>query len=217
MPFAVLIVALAAAAILTVGCSEQEESATVSERSVPHEQRWGIYALDIATQHVELLLSSSELISYLHLNHHGDKFAFSTKMDGTTDEHEEICIVGVNGTGLTRLTNNGFWDLYPSWSPGDSQIAFLSFRDSTLDIYVMEADGDSVREVYDSGYHDADIDWGNERIAFTRNSQVWSIKADGTDAARIADPPRAGEWGQANLPFGDYDPRWSPDGSKLLF
>ena len=24
-------------------------------------------------------------------------------------------------------------------------------------------------------------------------------------------------WGNANLPFGDYDPRLSPDGSKLVF
>jgi Tol biopolymer transport system component len=30
-------------------------------------------------------------------------------------------------------------------------------------------------------------------------------------------PPDAGVWGNANLPFGDYDPRLSPDGSKIAF
>ncbi len=30
-------------------------------------------------------------------------------------------------------------------------------------------------------------------------------------------PPRCGQWGQANFPFGDYDPQISYDGTKILF
>ena len=43
------------------------------------------------------------------------------------------------------------------------------------------------------------------------------MDSEGRNTHPITDPPRAGEWGQANLPFGDYDPRISPDGSKVLF
>jgi Tol biopolymer transport system component len=81
----------------------------------------------------------------------------------------------------------------------------------------MDANGGESRLLYDSGYHDADIDWVGDVIAFTRNSQIWIMKSDGTDAHQISNPPFAGEWGNANLPFGDYDPRISPDGSKVVF
>jgi Tol biopolymer transport system component len=40
---------------------------------------------------------------------------------------------------------------------------------------------------------------------------------DGTNAAPVTDPPRAGEMGSANLPFGDYDPRLRPDGARIVF
>ena len=67
------------------------------------------------------------------------------------------------------------------------------------------------------GEHDADIHWVDDLIVFTRNSQIWVINADGSGAHPLSDPPRAGEWGNANLPFGDYDPRLSPDGLKVVF
>jgi hypothetical protein len=40
---------------------------------------------------------------------------------------------------------------------------------------------------------------------------------DGIGATQLTDHPRAGEWGSAVLPFGDYDPRISPDGGKIVF
>ena len=54
-------------------------------------------------------------------------------------------------------------------------------------------------------------------IVFTRNSQIWVMEEDGTGARWVTDPPRAREWGDAVLPFGDYDPRISPDGSRIVF
>jgi Tol biopolymer transport system component len=54
-------------------------------------------------------------------------------------------------------------------------------------------------------------------MVFTRNSQIWTLNPDGMGAHQLSDPPRAGEWGKANLPFGDYDPRISPDGLSIVF
>lgn len=81
----------------------------------------------------------------------------------------------------------------------------------------MDADGGKAELLYDSGSHDADIHWVGSRIAFTRNCQIWIMDDDGSGATRLTDPPRAGEWGDAVLPFGDYDPRISPDGEKIVF
>lgn len=198
--------------ILVTGCLKE-----ASNEYVPHEERWGIYSLNLVTKEVELIYTSSMKVSNLRLNNVGDTFVFSQMIDGDSNEYEEICTLQITGSNFIRLTDNNFWDLYPSWSPDDSQIAFLSWRDNDLDIYVMNANGNNVRLLYDSGSHDADIHWGLDRIVFTAHSQIWSIRDDGTEPIQITDPPNAGQWGNANLPFGDYDPRLSPDGTKIVF
>jgi len=43
------------------------------------------------------------------------------------------------------------------------------------------------------------------------------MDCDGLDARKLTDPPRAGEWGDAVLPFGNYDPRISSDSSQVVF
>lgn len=186
-------------------------------KSVPHSERWGIYSLDLATQQTTLIYSAPREIQSMRLNNRGDTIVFSQKMDGDANEHFEINTIGVDGANFKRLTGNALWDLYPAWSPDDSRIAFLSWRETDLDIYVMNADGSNARLLFNSGSHDADIDWVGDRIVFTSNSRIWTIKSDGSGAIQITNPPKAGEWGQANLPFGDYDPRLSPDGTRIVF
>ncbi len=206
----ILPAALAAAAILLVACG-------TTQKTVPRQERWGIYALDLADEGITLLHSAPREIQSLRLNNAGDAIVFCQKMDGDANEFYEINTVRLDGGNPRRLTSNALWDLYPAWSPDDSQIAFLSWRETDLDIYIMEADGSDPRRLYDSGGQDADIDWVGDRIVFTAGSRVWTVGADGTGARQLTDPPRAGEWGRANLPFGDYDPRLSPDGTRIVF
>jgi TolB protein len=188
-------------------------------QSVPHEGKWGIYSLDLATQDVELIYSTDEEIqaSALRLNSAGDKFVFAKKTGGNADENLEIFTVNADGSGLQRITTNSYWDLYPAWSPDGTEIVFLSFRGSDLDLYVMGADGSSPGLLYDSGTHDADVDWAGNRIVFTSDFKIWVINADGTSPIQITNPENAGTWGTANLPIGDYDPRLNADGTKIVF
>jgi TolB protein len=153
----------------------------------------------------------------MQLSPTSDRFAFSQKVDGETNRDSEIFTLGVDGDDLERLTDNHTLDTYPTWSPEGSQIAYLAWPGTTLDIYIMAADGSQSHLFYDSGNHDADIDWVKDTIAFTRNSQIWLMNSDGSNPRQFTDPPRAGEWGNANLPYGDYDPRISPDGTRVVF
>ena len=187
------------------------------QRSVPHIEKWGIYVLVLATEKVELLYSSASEISHLSLNKAGNRFAFSQKIDGDKNEHEEVCTVDIDGGNFQRLTKNSFRDLYPVWSSDDAEIAFLSWHDKDLDIYLMDSSGTNSRKLYDSGNHDADINWEGNRIVFTSNSRIWIMQDDGTQVTQVTEPPKAGQWGNANLPFGDYDPRLSPDGNMIVF
>ena len=183
--------------------------------TIPYLERWGIYELDPDTSQVNQIFTSPNTITKLRINSAGDTFAFS--MGSNEAGLEEIYTFNMETGELTRLTENSYMDVYPSWSPDDTKIAYLSWPEETLDIYVMDADGKSQRLLYDSGHHDADIHWIGDKIAFTRNSQIWIMEEAGTGATRLTDPPRAGEWGEAVLPFGDYDPRISPDGERIVF
>jgi Tol biopolymer transport system component len=200
-------------------------SILLEDKEVPHKDKWGIYVLDLKTEKTELVYSSANKISRIRLNNAGDRLVFSQQIDNGSEcvvegspinLCEEICSISVDGNGFRRLTDNEFWDLVPCWSSDDSQIAFLSFRE-TLDIFMMDADGSNIIVVYDSGFHDSDLHYSNGKIVFTRNSQIWMIDEDGTEAIQVTDPSRAGEWGNAVLPFGDYDPNLSPDGNRIVF
>ena len=203
--------------VLTIIVQFTATLAVVEGGLVPYVEKWGIYELDPVKGSVKLIYTSPRKMTTLRLNGAGDAFVFSMRIDGEDDASEEICVFGLNGGGFTKLTKNTYMDVYPAWSPDGSKIAFLSMRGETLDIYAMDADGENEAILYDSGYHDADIHWVGGRIAFTRNFQIWVMEEDGTGARRVTDPPRAGEWGDAVLPFGDYDPRISPDGGTIAF
>ena len=201
---------------LLAGCSSENETSS-GVQSVPHQEAWGIYALDLSSENVTLIYSASREIHGLNLDSQNQKLGFAQKVGGDADENYEILTVGVDGTGLTQLTDNSTMEIYPSFSPDGSQIAYLAWG-TTLDIYKMNADGTGQQLLYDSGFHDGDVDWGNGgRIVFTRNNQIWTIKDDGMDAQQLTDPLNAGVWGNANLPIGDYDPRFNSDGSKVAF
>jgi Tol biopolymer transport system component len=184
---------------------------------VPYLEEWGIYRLDPSTQSISLIYSCPDKLDNIKLNTPEDTFAFARYYGGNDYEYSEICTMNIDGTNLRRLTDNDNLDVFPSWSPDGSEIAFLSWRDTTMDIWIMDSDGGNQRLLYDSGYHDGDLHWLGDKMAFTRNSQIWIMDSDGSNPRQLTDPPRAGEWGNAVLPFGDYDPRISPDGSKVVF
>jgi Tol biopolymer transport system component len=215
----VLISVLAIVLASTLLSTDAAQKTPDAQDTVPHEGKYGIYVLDLATEKVSLLYSTDNEIytSALRLNKHEAKLVFAQKTDGLSDESTEIFAIDVDGQNLERLTDNDYWDLYPAWSPDGMRIAFLSKRDNDLDIYIMNTDGSNQHMFYDSGSHDADIDWAGDTIVFTSGSKIWGIKDDGTGLTQITNPTNAGQWGQANLPIGDYDPRLRLDGLKIVF
>jgi TolB protein len=67
----------------------------------------------------------------------GQSIVFTSERDGSA----ELYRVKVNGSGLTRLTNDPAYDDQPSVSPDGSQIVFVSTRGGeTADLWVLNAD-----------------------------------------------------------------------------
>jgi Tol biopolymer transport system component len=187
------------------------------ELTVPHEGRFGIYSLTLNTGIVQLLYTTNQTIEGSpSLDPQSQRLVFSQTIDGDSNENFELCSIAIDGGNFTRLSTNNYWDFYPSWAPDGKRLAFLRFN-KTLNIYTMDANGSNCSLLYDSGGHDADINWGVSGIVFTRNSCIWMMNDNGTQQKQVTYPPHQGERGEAELPFGDYDPRLSPDGQHIVF
>jgi Tol biopolymer transport system component len=60
---------------------------------------------------------------------------------------EQIFVMNVDGTHVTRVSRGDYYDFLPRWSPDGTRIAFTSSRDGTNGVYTMNANGSDVRDV----------------------------------------------------------------------
>lgn len=145
----------------------------------------------------------------------GSKIVYASNRDGDFEIY-----VRTMGGQEQKLTNNSAEDAHPSWSPSGDRIIFTSNRNGDyFQIYSMRADGSDVRQIgvipgnhAMSPYYSPD----GSRIVFMRasvaapvcqwNWDVWTMAADGSNQRRITSHLAA-----------DMYPRWSPDGSLIIF
>jgi len=108
------------------------------------------------------------------------------------------------GQNLTSDATFSSWS--PSWSPDGRQLAFMADQeDGNSEIYVMDSDGNNLRNLTNSPATEADPSWSPDgrKILFISDrdghAQVYVMDADGSNAARIT--------------HDDYEyarPVWSP-------
>src|SRR2546423_8170263 len=86
----------------------------------------------------------------------------------------EIYVINSDGTGLTRLTNDGFDDYAPHWSPDGTKIVFNKHLTgpSNNEIFVMNADGTNPVDLTNNPGQDARPSWSpdGKRIVFHRQT-----------------------------------------------
>ena len=137
------------------------------------------------------------------------ELVFSTDRDGDY----EIYLMNIEGTRVTRLTDNPGDDMYPAWSPDGNQISFMSDRDGDFEIYIMNADGSNVRQITFNDAYDCCAHWSPDGFRLTYNSNLTNGNQDiyvvGTDGSNPIN--------LTNFPGDDQRPFWSPDGSKIAF
>lgn len=172
-------------------------------------------------------------------------FHSARKIDGTDAPNangtNNVWRVNDDGTGLTALTMltaNGAGSSFPTWSPDGSKIAFRSTRNlngsdapnmnMTINLWRINADGTSVMPLTTATAAGADAvepQWspdgtmvlfesgrrldGSDAVSMTGTRNVWRVNADGNGLRLITNVTAAGT--------DCFGPRWSPDGTKVVF
>jgi len=125
----------------------------------------------------------------------------------TIGKQEDIYVVGADGSGMRQLTDDGFHNRGPRWSPDGKLIAFTSNRSGRKEIWTIHPDGSGLSQLT----HTSE----GEPI-----QSVWA-----PDGKRIAYNMTDGESAIMNLATGEttalpargFQARsWSPDGTKLI-
>jgi len=93
----------------------------------------GEHTIDIGSSEATVSISPSDKIAFVA--DRGNKYGF------------EILTMYSDGTHITDITKSGSRDVWPTWSPDGTKIAFGSVREwhGMRSIYVMDADGQNIK------------------------------------------------------------------------
>jgi len=91
------------------------------------------------------------------------EIVFQSDMDGDNE------IYLLTSKGVKKLTDNAWSDEYPKWSPDGNWVAFTSNRTGNFDVYIMNEDGEQVRQITSGPRDEVEHAWfpDGRRIAYT--------------------------------------------------
>jgi Tol biopolymer transport system component len=139
----------------------------------------------------------------------GQRVAFSSYRDGNW----EIYVVNVDGTGLTRLTDQPESDFSPTWSPDGKHVLFASRRRGDADLFTADIETGTPNQLTKGELDEYDPAWSpnGEWIAFVtqigEQSDIFCMRADGADPVNLTN----------SLYANDFQPAWTPDSEWLVF
>jgi Tol biopolymer transport system component len=128
----------------------------------------------------------------------------------------EIYVASTSGDNRKSLTNSPASENHPTWSPDGKKIAFERIEDDgkNSEIYVMNSDGTNQTNLTNTPptAHESAPSFSptDEKIAFQGPGEItvgiYVMNADGANLARVSSPDAPA-----------IAPRFSPDGTKILF
>ncbi len=137
------------------------------------------------------------------------RILFQSEADGEPG----LFIMDGDGGNQRRLTSGP--DDWPMWSPDG---CWIVFRRGLIEIYVVDAEGSHETLVARTGGEDPQGDLrayfspDNSRILFdasltTSYRDIFVVNVDGSNLTNLTNNTKSNDW----------EPSWSPDGSKILF
>jgi Tol biopolymer transport system component/DNA-binding winged helix-turn-helix (wHTH) protein len=144
----------------------------------------------------------------------GKQVAFS--WDGEKGENFDIYVKMLDASAPLRLTSNPAAEYYPAWSPDNRHVAFCRSVADHFEIWTVPALGGVERKLGESSACGG-LSWspGGKFLALVekRSSQgpyrLVLLDVESGEKRQLTSPP--------NQSFGDFDPKFAPDGNTLAF
>ncbi len=200
----------------------------------------GVIDIDVHGDHLEVVASSVGQVQLIFSILHGDHSDFDapplevevtdptvldiSKLTGTVayvceyndGDNDELCLMGANGAGSRRITENDGPDRAPTWSPDGARLVFNSRRAPHADrpqIYVYDVATSGVTRVSDGPLEDQRASWtpNGAEVVFQRGNFTIGYELFRQHIANGALVQLTDNAGKINA-AGSY----SPDGTRLV-
>ncbi len=138
----------------------------------------------------------------------GSRLAYTClqQPDGSVRPPQRICVRNADGTGFAVLSNTLAEDFGPAWSRDGSQIAFSSYNPGFPSVLsIMNADGTGRFPIMISGASNPDWSPDNSSLVFENGNSIWIFNRLTQNSLRLTSST------------ADARPRYSPNGSKIVF
>jgi uncharacterized repeat protein (TIGR01451 family) len=129
----------------------------------------------------------------------------------------ELNIINADGSGFVKLANN-VWnsDSAASWSPNGSQLAYIGNGvgiNGIRTVHIVNADGSGFYQLPGSPTFLSSVDWSPDgtKFLYATDREVFVMNADATGQTQLTTSQQTSDGSTTDL-----DPRWSPDGTKIL-
>jgi uncharacterized repeat protein (TIGR01451 family) len=148
----------------------------------------------------------------------GTKLAFHvTRFVGCLLKPSEISIINADGTGLLQVANNASSPNL-TWSPSGDQIAYIGNSPSVNveginAVHIANTDGSGFYRLPGSPSGLYSVDWSPDGMKFVYSTgrEIFVMNADATNQTQLTTMQQTPD-GETR----DINPRWSPDGTKIL-